>query len=107
MHKYSSILKIFGLSIGLGLTSIFFALEAFVPGMYGIHWLGMYTFMPGLAVYLLGVLIAKKPKLDTNGNIAQTKPLSKASRIILTALLLLFALPILFNILFVLVSAIK
>ncbi len=107
MQKYVSLLKIVGLVIGLGITSIFFALEAFVPGMYGVHWLGILTFMPGLALYLLGVLLDKKPKLDNDGNLKQTKPLSRVSKIILISLVLLFALPILYNLLFVFISALR
>ncbi len=106
MHKYSSALKTIGLVIGLGLTSFFFALEALIPGMEGVHWLGMFTFMPGLAIFAVGVVFDKNPQPDSQGNVRQTKPLGKAGRVILTALLLLYALPILYSFLLMLISSI-
>ena len=97
MDKYSKTLKIIGLILGLGVTVVLFTLEAFVPGMEGVHWFGIYTFMPGWGIFFIGVLLDKKPALEPNENAKQSKPLSLGRRIFWSVVFLLLALPIIFN----------
>lgn len=68
MKVISKIFKIIGLTL-LAVTLGLFGLELLIPGMEGVHWFGIYTFMPGLALWAIGsLLVDKKPvtPLDVN-----------------------------------------
>ncbi len=68
MKVISKIFKTTGLTL-LAVTLGLFGLELLIPSMEGVHWYGIYTFMPGLALWAVGCLLTgEKPvtPLDVN-----------------------------------------